>query len=400
MEEPISLYEARITDAALTRDDAQEIVMLHFEHIRATLSEPISHWVLLPFQKPKIWGLNRAGLQGKCTLVNKGIFSMDRKLRLLASLSKSDSGIEIAPWHSGLVPKREGWNVKILDVFDTNELRSRATADPLIDEESVGYIELVDFIGSACDIAEIIPTERHNSFDWIISSHNFEHLPDPLKFLAGVEKILRPGGLLIMAIPDKRGCFDYFRELTVIGDWIEAHLEQRTQPAPRQVFELRARTASRCVDSKNHTISFSQKTPIEEIEILGDIKIAFEQWKKNTRQGYEDTHCSVFTPSSFELLLLEASALGLTSLELETIVSTDGNEFFVRFRRPNGEPPEPITDLNRKRTELSRAIDRELSLIASMSFRNRLIMRMRRAATPIRRWNHHRKIRRNKLKCS
>ena len=102
---------------------------------------------------------------------------MDREHHLLASLSKSDSGMEIAPWHSGLVPKREGWNVKILDVFDTNTHRSRATADPLIDEEKVGHIELVDFIGSACDIVEIIPTDRHNSFDWILSSHNFEHLP-------------------------------------------------------------------------------------------------------------------------------------------------------------------------------------------------------------------------------
>ena len=119
--------------------------------------------------------------------------------------------------------------------------------------------------------------------------------------------------------------------------------------------------------------------------------------EKNTRQCYEDTHCSVFTPSSFERLLLEASALGLTGLELQSVVSNEGNEFFVRFRRLDGEPFEPIADLNRKRTELSRSIDRELALNVNKSVRKRLIMRMGRAATSIRRWNNRRKIKRGKL---
>ncbi|WP_299080384.1 cell division protein ZapE [uncultured Ruegeria sp.] len=41
MTDLISLYEARIADGSLTRDDAQEAVLPHFERIRKALAEPV-----------------------------------------------------------------------------------------------------------------------------------------------------------------------------------------------------------------------------------------------------------------------------------------------------------------------------------------------------------------------
>ncbi len=41
MTDLISLYETRVSDGTLTRDDAQEAVLPHFERIRATLAQPV-----------------------------------------------------------------------------------------------------------------------------------------------------------------------------------------------------------------------------------------------------------------------------------------------------------------------------------------------------------------------
>ena len=41
MTDLISLYEARVADGTLTRDDAQEAVLPHIERIRAALSVPV-----------------------------------------------------------------------------------------------------------------------------------------------------------------------------------------------------------------------------------------------------------------------------------------------------------------------------------------------------------------------
>lgn len=62
-----------------------------------------------------------------------------------------------------------------------------------------------------------------DQFDWIVSSHNFEHLPDPIRFLRDCEGLLKPGSFVGMIIPDKRQCFGRFRPTTNIADLVRAH---------------------------------------------------------------------------------------------------------------------------------------------------------------------------------
>ncbi len=54
-------------------------------------------------------------------------------------------------------------------------------------------------IDLVCDIVDI--PEPDASFDAILCSEVFEHLPDPLKALAEFERLLRPGGKLIVTAP-------------------------------------------------------------------------------------------------------------------------------------------------------------------------------------------------------
>ena len=55
------------------------------------------------------------------------------------------------------------------------------------------------------------------SLDFVIASHVLEHLPFPLAALRHWYDVLRPGGVLLLKIPDKRYTFDVKRERTTVA---------------------------------------------------------------------------------------------------------------------------------------------------------------------------------------
>jgi predicted SAM-dependent methyltransferase len=244
-------------------------------------------------------------------------------------ISKEQKGIEIAPWFRPLAPKREGYCCKVLDIFTKEELLERAVNDKNIPTETHLHIEEVDFVGSASEIEEIIPENQHGYFDYIISSHNFEHLPNPIKFLQGCEKILKPSGTLIMAVPDQRACFDYFRPHTTIAEWIESYISGRSQPNKKQIFEMEAYYSEYC-NGRERRGAFSLHNDRSKIICTGDILEAYQKWNlSHSDDFYTDAHCSVFTPASFELLILECNILGFTNLFLKKQSETHDCEFIV-----------------------------------------------------------------------
>jgi SAM-dependent methyltransferase len=54
------------------------------------------------------------------------------------------------------------------------------------------------------------------SLDFVIVSHVLEHLPLPLAALRQWYEVLRPGGILLLKIPDKRHTFDVRRQRTTL----------------------------------------------------------------------------------------------------------------------------------------------------------------------------------------
>ena len=166
---------------------------------------------------------------------------MDRRDYILKYANTRGKGIEIAPYFNPLVPKREGFDVLILDVFDSNRLHENAINDSMVPNDRIDEIEPVDIVGDASQLIDIV-TENSlaGKIDYIVSSHNFEHLPNPIKFLQGVELALKPGGFLSIAVPDYRACFDHFRMPTRLSDWLAGYHEDRTQPNAETVFDANA----------------------------------------------------------------------------------------------------------------------------------------------------------------
>jgi SAM-dependent methyltransferase len=264
---------------------------------------------------------------------------MRRLRRLRAGIAFDHDVLEIGPYHAPIAPKALGYRATTLDIVAADALRARAAIDPTIGPRGAEAIEEVDLVGSACDVGDLVRTRLgpDKRFDWILSSHNIEHLPDPIRFLAQCGSVLAPGGVLRLAVPDKRGCFDHFRPMSDIGEWLEAFRERRTQPTVYQVFreecyraEMIARNGGRG-RWRLGEVHLHAPAPVERSLEL------YRAWfgPAGTEPAeYLDTHCWAFTPDSFELLVRDVIAFGLAPLEVAVVSRTRGNEFFVDLRRP------------------------------------------------------------------
>ncbi len=70
------------------------------------------------------------------------------------------------------------------------------------------------------------------SLDFVIASHVLEHLPFPLAALRHWYDVLRPGGVLLLKIPDKRYTFDVKRRRTPIAHLIAEEANRTTFDKP------------------------------------------------------------------------------------------------------------------------------------------------------------------------
>ena len=77
--------------------------------------------------------------------------------------------------------------------------------------------------------SEHYPSVADGSFDFIVANHVLEHLTDPLGALTEWFRILRPGGLLLLSVPDKRYTFDHTRPRTTL-DHLRAHARSSEPP--------------------------------------------------------------------------------------------------------------------------------------------------------------------------
>ncbi len=61
------------------------------------------------------------------------------------------------------------------------------------------------------------------SEDFVIASHLLEHLVDPLAQLSEIHRVLRPGGIALIVLPDRRYTFDRARQPTTLEHLIADH---------------------------------------------------------------------------------------------------------------------------------------------------------------------------------
>lgn len=251
-----------------------------------------------------------------------------RKTQLLAGAARGWRILEIGPSHAPIAPRSAGWNVTVVDHADRAGLVAKYGNDPAVD---TSRIEDVDVVWTDGRLDALIPAAQHGTYDLLIASHVIEHFPDPIGVLRSAERLLRPdGGLISLAVPDKRLCFDFFRPLSTTGQLLAAYRAGRSRHSVADIFDYYAYQVG-----LNGNTSWGWQ-PTRGVRPLTTLRAAYGQFleaRDDAESPYHDCHAWMFTPASFELAILELGELGIVDWRVDRIDPQSSVEFIVHLRR-------------------------------------------------------------------
>jgi SAM-dependent methyltransferase len=273
---------------------------------------------------------------------------MDRAQRLLGGLSRSARIIEVGPSFSPLAPKCDGWNTFVVDHASREELLAKYA------EQDTARIEEVDFVWQGGSIADAVPADQHGTFDAFIASHVIEHTTDVVTFLQAAQALIKPHGIVILAVPDKRKCFDFFRHPSATADAIAAFHERRVRHTVRTHLDYALNMALKPGDVGAWSGDDSQPAvPVNGMDTE-------PRWRAVADLPYyADAHAWVFVPASFQLMILELAAAGYLDLRVDEVAEAETTEFYAWLRRSHA--PVPVGGLQVARTQLMDRVVIELA---------------------------------------
>jgi len=126
----------------------------------------------------------------------------------------SGNGIEVGALHSPLeVPANA--KVRYVDRMPVAELRKQY---PELAAHELVEVDIVDDGEALSSIADA-------SVDFVISNHMIEHCQNPIGTIEQHLRVVKPGGVMYMAIPDKQYTFDRDRPVTTLEHLIRDYTE-------------------------------------------------------------------------------------------------------------------------------------------------------------------------------
>jgi len=187
---------------------------------------------------------------------------------LIARTCIRGQGIEIGALHAPLeVP--DSALVRYVDRLPVEELRKQY---PELDAFTLVDVDIIDD-------GEVLRTVADGSQDFVIANHFLEHCQDPFGAMKNMLRVLRAGGYLYMALPDKRFTFDVDHPVTT-AEHIMRDFEEGPDCSRREHFEEWARLVVKAGDEPavresadnlieiDYSIHFHVWTQVEMLEML------------------------------------------------------------------------------------------------------------------------------------
>jgi hypothetical protein len=144
------------------------------------------------------------------------------------------AGVELGPGHQPY-PVPDGVTVRYVDRWTPEQNRELFPelvdigADRFPRPDVVANFD-VDRLGPLAD----------QSQDFVICSHVLEHLAEPLGFVDEIHRVLRPGGVALILLPDRRATFDSRRASTPLAHLVAEHASGVTEVDDEHLLEFLA----------------------------------------------------------------------------------------------------------------------------------------------------------------
>jgi SAM-dependent methyltransferase len=248
---------------------------------------------------------------------------MNRKERILAGVDVgSQMGLEIGPLHDPLVKKVDG---KIFYVDHCSAIDLRAKYQGQID--AAGIVE-IDYVWSGGSLMDVVGDRA--PFDYVVASHVIEHVPDIIGWLRDVAAILKPGGRLCLAIPDRGYTFDYLRPTSTVGEMLDAYFRKAKVPTTKHLYDNFTMVCT--VDQAK---AWRGEIDPERLQRIHPPGLAMQFVRRALESNeYLDCHCWVFTPQSFIGALTTLMQEELLPFEIAAFCETQYGEleFFATLR--------------------------------------------------------------------
>src|SRR4051794_10264652 len=140
------------------------------------------------------------------------------------------AGVELGPGHIPMPLVLPGVKVSYVDRWEPEENRE------LFPELGVADFPQPDIVADL-DRDGLSALGKHSQ-DFVIASHVLEHLANPLAMLAEIYRVLRPGGVTLIFLPDRRRTFDARRAPTPLEHLVAENADGVTSVSDEHIEEF------------------------------------------------------------------------------------------------------------------------------------------------------------------
>jgi SAM-dependent methyltransferase len=211
--------------------------------------------------------------------------------------------------------RQKGIVTHYADYLSEAELKARAAQLPGRNPSMVPPIEYILSGGYE---------QIKRKYDIVVSHHCLEHQPDLPSHFLSVSKILRPKGLYVASLPDKRKCFDHFLPASSLIDVLAAFYEKRTKPGFQAVLE------HRCFIAEDYEQS---KDPVWTAEAGRASRQGFDRaFQEFSTSPYVDVHTFQFTSFTLQNIVRQLVQYSFLPETTQITVYNGVNEFYMALR--------------------------------------------------------------------
>jgi len=205
------------------------------------------------------------------TAVKRVVYSvtggLSRRERLMRRYVRG-SGLEIGAFDA---PYRHppGLKVRYVDRFTVEQSKRLYPELAKLRPVPVDVIDDVEYLRTIPDASQ----------DFVVANHVLEHLQNPLQALSTIFRVLKPGGVACLAVPDRRRCFDSgrpptpfshlardYREGPAHGEW--SHYQEYATLVDKARTDRERDERALALQSTGYPIHFHCWSPAEALVML------------------------------------------------------------------------------------------------------------------------------------